>query len=147
MNRAAVATWVGNRYGAYLAAVGRTTADTAANMQPILDDTLWALGYAEAAIATADPTDAEAIDDFKVMAAFQTMAQIVRDLGAKAIDISTEGDSFRLNQRWVAAKKELEITAAAVEARGLSVYTLSEGPLGFATVNYNFLAPTWSDWA
>lgn len=147
MNRAAVATWIGNRYGAYLAAVGRTTADTAANLQPILDDALLALGYADADVATANPIEQGAITDFKVMAAYYTMAQIVRDLGALAINVTTEDGRYELNQQRAAAEKDLAAAELAVLARGLSLYPIADDAIGVATINYNFLAPTWSDWA
>lgn len=146
MNHYEVAAHIGDRYGAYLAAVGREPTYSTNNLKPPIDDAYLALGYAEADIATLDLTDVDAVNDLKAMAAYTAMAQIVRDLGAKAFDIGTSsGSSFKLNQRRAAAEKDLALAEAAVVARGLSPVPLSEAG-GITTLDLNFLEPSWVGW-
>lgn len=137
MTRAELAAWVGVRYAAYLEAAGRTSVDTTGNLKEPIDDALLILGYAEADLATIAPTEAGPINDLRAVTAYTTMLQVVRDLGS-SIDLSVEGDNYRLSQMLAAAEKELERTAAAVLARDLPL-VIEGTSTGMGAWNLNFL--------
>lgn len=142
MNRAEAATFVGERYGVYLAAVGRAATDSAGNLKAAIDDALRALGYLEVDLPTAEPTDPEAEEDLRVQVVYRAMAQIVRDLGTK-MDVSLAGDSYKLSQRRTAAEKDLEAAAMAVLERfGTLGVVVSDDSDPFVTIDLNFL----DDW-
>ena len=85
--------------------------------------------------------DAEIEEDLRVQVAYRSMAQITRDLGATAFNISTGGDSFSLNQMRLAAEKDLAEAKSAVLARfGTLGTATSDG--GIVTLDLNFLEPT-----
>jgi hypothetical protein len=143
VNRADGATFVGQRLGAYLSAVGRAATDSAGNLQPVIDDALRALGTAAADLATAEPDGEDAEEDFRVQLTYRAMVQIVRDLGT-TFNVSTGGDSFALNQMRAAAEKDLELAAAAVLARfGTLGVVAGELDSPFATIDLNILVDDW----
>lgn len=140
MNRVEVATFVGERYGAYLTAVGRVAADTDGNLKPAIDDALRALGYATVDLPTAEPTDAEAEEDLRVQVAYRAMAQVSRDLGATNFDITVPDGSFKLSQLRGAAEADLVKAASEVIARfGTLGVVLGDGGNPFLTIDLNFL--------
>lgn len=139
MNRAEAATFVGERYGVYLAAVGRAATDTAGNLKAAIDDALWALGYLAVDIPTVAPTEPEAEEDLRVQVVYRAMAQIVRDLATK-IDVSIDGDSYKLSQRRAAAEKDLAAAEALVLTRfGTLGVVASDDANPFVTIDLNFL--------
>jgi hypothetical protein len=144
VNRADVATFVGERYGAYLAAVGRAATDSDGNLKAVIDDALRALGYATEDIPTAEPTEAEAEEDLRVQVAYRTMAQVSRDLGATNFDISVPDGSFKLSQLRGAAEADLVKAANEVIARfGTLGVVASDSDNPFATIDLNFLDDVW----
>jgi len=143
VNRADGATYVGQRLGAYLSAVNRTAADSAGNLQPVIDDALRALGYGAADIATAAPAGDEDEEDFRVQLAYRAMVQIVRDLGT-IINVSTGGDSFSLAGIRANAEKDLLSAAADVLLRfGTLGVVGGDGDDVFATIDLNMLDDSW----
>ena len=140
MNRADAAAYIGERYGAYLAAVNRTATDSAGNLKPAIDDALRALGYAAAAIPTAAPTDPDAEEDFRVQVAYRAMAQIVRDLGTM-FNLSSDTGSLSLYQMRQSAEKDLSATKAEVMERfgttGVVPGDDDDGP--FVTLDLQYL--------
>ncbi len=145
MTRAEAATFLGERFSAYLDAVSRTATDSAGNLKPIIDDALRFLGYTAAAIPTAAPTDPEDEEDLRVQVAYRAMAQISRDL-ATSFDVSTGGDSYRLSQMRAAAEKDLAIAALAVFERfGTLAIVSSDGSSARMTIAYDFLDEAWVD--
>lgn len=147
MNASTLAAYLGDRYGAYLATVGRASAYSVGALKAPIDDAYLALGYVEADIATINVIEVEALNDLKAMASYQTMAQIVRDLGAKAFDIGTStGSSYKLNQQRAAAEKDLKTAEEVVLARGLSLVSVGELDELGATWNLNFLEPVRVAW-
>lgn len=140
MNRTEAATFVGERYGAYLAAVGRSATDSDGNLKPAIDDALRALGYATADLPAAEPTETEAEEDLRVQVAYRTMAQVSRDLGATNFDITVPDGSFKLSQLRGAAEADLVKAANEVIARfGTLGVVASDGDNPFATLDMNFL--------
>jgi hypothetical protein len=140
VNRAEVAAFVGERYGAYLAAVGRSATDSAGNLKSAIDDALRALGYATVDLPTAEPTDPEGEEDLRVQVAYRTMAQVSRDLGATNFDITVPDGSFKLSQLRAAAEADLVKAANEVSARfGTLGVVLSDSDTPFGTMDLNFL--------
>lgn len=137
MTRDELATWVGARYGAYLESVDRLAVDEPGDLEEPISDAYELLGYLPADIATAAPVEPSPIADARVMAAYTTMVQVVRDLGT-SFDLSSEGDNYRLSQMLAAAERELQRTAAAVLERGLSLTLVGDAP-GIGAWNLNFL--------
>lgn len=149
MTRAEAAAWIDSRYGAYLEAAGRGDGDAAGELSEVIDDALLALGYAADEISTAEPTEAEAVEDLRVQLAYRAMLQITRDLGATSFDVGLSGNSFRLGQIRVAAEKDLAITSAAVLARfgTLGVVPTADGTSSpFVTINLNYLEERGVAW-
>lgn len=116
MTRDEAAAYIGERLGAYVSAVSRTATDSAGNLMPAIDDALRVLGYADADLASAAPTNATDVEDFRIQLIYRALLLITRDLGATFFDV-TVGDSFKLSQVRVAAEKDLAIAAAVVLAR------------------------------
>lgn len=140
MNRADAASYLGARYGAYITAVARTAEDSAANLGPVIDDALRALGYAAADLAAAEPSGEDAEEDFRVQLAYRAMLQIGRDLGATYFNVSTGGDSFALNQVRIAAEKDLALAERAVLERFGTLGVVSGDGTAFWSIDLNFLA-------
>ncbi|MCA9878216.1 MAG: hypothetical protein KC442_10560 [Thermomicrobiales bacterium] len=143
MNRAEAAAYIGERFGAYLNAVGRTAADSSGNLKPAIDDALRALGFADADLPTGETSGAEADEDLRVQLPYRTLGQVCRDLGATYFDV-TVGDSFRLSQVRTACWKDLEAAEAAVLARfGTTGVVDGDGASsGLITVDTNTLGWT-----
>jgi hypothetical protein len=142
MNRAEAATFVGERYGVYLAAVGRAATDSAGNLKAAIDDALRALGYVAADIPAAEPTDPEAEEDLRVQVVYRAMAQVVRDLGTK-MDVGLDGiGSFKLSQQRAAAERDLAIAEVAVLERFGTLGAVFADGDPFVTIDLNFL----DDW-
>lgn len=144
MTRDEAAAFIGERFGAYLAAVNRSASDSAGNLKSAIDDALRALGYATADLATAAPTDPEAEEDFRVQVSYRTMTQVVRDMGT-LFDLSSEGDSLKLSQMKANAEAELARLESFVLARfgSLGVVGASDSN-PFATLDINDLVDQWA---
>ncbi len=143
MTRDDAADYIGARLSAYLDAVSRTVADSAGNLQPIIDDALRALGYADADLAFAEPTGSDEVAGLRLQLIYRALLQITRDL-AVFIDISTAGDSFKLSQMRTAALADLAIAEASVLSWfGTLDAAVADGD-PFVTVDLNFLAER--DW-
>ena len=143
MNRDAAATYIGQRFSAYLAAVNRPPDDSPGNLDTIIDDALRSLGYADEDVAAADVlTD---IGGYRLQLLYRALLQFRYDL-AMNIDVSTEGDSFRLSQRKAAIDNDI----AAFEQSILNHFgTLDAVSLtdegAFITMDFNFLADPYAD--
>lgn len=147
MNRADAATYIGERFGAYLLAAPRTATDSAGNLKAPIDDAFRALGYAAADIATAETDGEEADEDFRVQVSYRAMVQVVADMGATYLDV-TVGDSFKLSQPEAAAERMLKRTEAAVLERfGTLGVVADDDSNSFVALDLNFLDERYEDWA
>lgn len=141
MTRAELAAWIGARYGAYLSAASRPATDAPGGLKEPMDDALLALGYLEANLATAAPTESVAVADLRAAGAYFTMVQVVRDLGV-LFDLGTSsGGNYRLSQMRAAAEKDLAQAEAVMLSRGLPT-TPETSDSGVAVWDLNFLTPT-----
>jgi hypothetical protein len=139
VNRDDGATFLGERFGAYLDVVLRTATDTAGNLMPVIDDALRALGTVAADLATAAPAGEDAEEDFRVQLAYRAMLQVVRDMG-NLFNLSTAGDTFQLRQMRENAEKDLAIAKEAVLERfGTLGVVASDSDVFVATIDLNFL--------
>lgn len=134
MTRADVAAYIGERYGAYLEAVGRTAADSAGNLKPAIDDALRALGVAPSALATAEPSDE---DGFMAQAEYHALRAIVRDLGATQFDVGLDGNNYRLEQIWKHAREDLKDAQTRVLALFGTTAPVPDG--GVVALDLDFL--------
>lgn len=131
-----------DQYGKYLKAVKRLPLDTTGNLKGIIDAAFRALGVASADLLTASTDGEEEDEDLRVQVAYRAMEQIVRDLGATAIDVTlASGDSYRINQLRAAAEKDLLTAKAAVIDRfgTLGPVLGEDAPFGITTINLNYL--------
>ena len=92
-DRAATLTELNSRYSLLLSQAGIAATDTADGLKPPLDDT--------ARIATANPALAQAT--LTALARYLTLDRIVERLAAQ-FDVTTKGDSYKLNQLYTNAK-------------------------------------------
>lgn len=142
MDRADAVEFLEDQYGKYLGVVKRLPQDTAGNLKGIIDAAFRALGVASADLTSASTDDEESDEDLRVQVAYRAMLQIVRDLGATAINVSlASGDSFSLNQIRAAAEKDLAEAKAAVLARfGTLGMIGGDGDelSGFLTIDTNY---------
>lgn len=147
MTRDEAVAYVSARYSDYLDAASREATDAAGKtLTVVIDDALRALGYASADIPTAEPTDADAEDDYRLQLAFRTMRQVDRDLGATSIDISVDGDSFKLSQLKAGSKEELALlTAEMLERFGTLGVVPGVGSNPFVTLDLNYLDDAWCE--
>lgn len=139
MDRAGAATYIEQRYGEYLDTTGRVAADTPEGLGTQMDDALRHLGVPDAVIPVWAGATPEADQDMRVQLEYRVMVQVVRDLGS-TFDISSEGDSLRLNQIRANAIQDLGFAKAAVIQRFGTIGIVSatnDNP--FVTLNLNYL--------
>lgn len=128
MDRAGLAAWLTLRLNTLLAAAGIASTDTEDGLAPVLDDLEVRLaGTPDLQVAWHQP-----------LARYVALEWIVDRLGSK-MDVTTGGDSFRLNQQFANAKALRDDARAAVawiiDGSG-SVQGISSGPV---TIDLNFL--------
>jgi hypothetical protein len=142
MTRDEVADYIGERYGALLAEVGRSADDSAGNLQSVIDDAFRALGYLESELATAAPTEPEEVTDVRIQALYRAIVQIRRDLATR-FDVSIAGDSYRLSQVKAAVDTEVVLAEAAVLERfgTLGVVITGDDASPFVTIEEQMLWP------
>lgn len=131
-DRAEIVTWIAQRYGQYLDAVGRPAEDSPEGIGPALDDAERALGIPPIVY----PLQEEDSEDMLLQTAYRVMEQVVRDMGPQFFNISTGGDSFSLQQVRLAAEKDL----ADLKTQVLLVFGSLGAPAGIVTMNLNFLS-------
>lgn len=137
MTRAELVTYLGDRFGRYLEAVGRTATDDSANLKPAIDDALLAMGYSRGELATAEPPPADE-EGYIAQARYHLLKQIVRDLGGDNFNVTLDGNSFMLEQIWKHAREDLADARASVLALFGTVTSGHRGN-GVATLDLNFL--------
>lgn len=136
MIRSAVATHLGTWYENYLLKVGRTTADDAQNLGPVIDAAFRGMGVSTENLQTQEVTDDEGL---LVQAEYHLMRIIVYDLG-KQFDVGIGGGNYALEQVWKHANEALAETRARVLEMFGSTAPMSGDPDElFTTLNLNFL--------
>lgn len=141
MTRDEAATFLGQRLGAYLSTVVRTVEDSAGNLQPIIDDALRALGYAEPDLATAEPDDRAG---YEVQLRYRALLQITLDL-AVFFNLGTGGDQYSLVAIRQAAEKDLKRAEDAVLAYyGTLGVVAADDDAVFATLDTNINVDSWT---
>ena len=137
MDRADAADYLGERFANYLAFVERSATDTTGNLKPVIDDALRILGYGDD-LAVASSADDEVAEDWRVQLDYRLLRQVLRDLGTLAINISTGGESFGLQQVRASAERDLAIAEAAVLARFGTLGTVTTSDVfGVTTLTLN----------
>ena len=127
MTRADIVGYIAARLGSLVSEAGLAPSDTTGNLKEPLDDALRVMGYAEADIATANPTDTRYV---LICARYQTLLRIQEAI-ADRFDVSVGGDSFKLQQvidnvEKLLAKARIEM----VTTSGFQSGTISLGFLG-----------------
>lgn len=142
-----MAEYAAGRLGGYLSAANRAPTDGGgASLTPAIDDTLRALGYAEEDIATAEPTEAEAVEDVRVQLIYRALLQLVRDLGATMFNVGTGGDSYSLRAIRDAAYQDVQLAQTAVLERfGTLGIVPSDADNPFITIDTNYLEDSWAE--
>ena len=105
MGRADAVTFLSNKYGRYVAAVGMAATDTDDDLKEPIDEALRALAVAEGDLATAVVADAD-MPAFRALLKVKGLEQIASAAGA-LFDVGVRGDSFRLSQLRAAIDKDL----------------------------------------
>ncbi len=136
MTRAEVAAQVAIRLSAQLADAGLAATDVTNGLKEPIDDALRSLGYAEADLATAAPSDAPG---FILMAKYHTL-RLVLEKVADRFDVTTGGDSYRLNQV-IANLEKLLARAEADVIRWFGALVVADDG-GVIVVDLNYLDPS-----
>lgn len=111
-----------------------SAADSTGNLKEPIDDALRAIGYVEADLATAEPTNARG---FIAMVRYHALRVIWERIGDR-FNVSTSGDSFALNQAFGNVEKLLDRASKDV----IEIYgslNPSDGSAGIITINNNTL--------
>lgn len=111
MTRAELAAYLGQWLGGYIESIDRSPSDTLANLAPVIDATLRAMGH------TGDLSEVVETDDegLRVMGTYQTLRLVVNELGLQ-FNVGLSGNSFALSQLYDHAKEALAAAEAAVIA-------------------------------
>lgn len=105
MNRSDATTYIANSLNTVLAAAGVTATDTAGGLKEVIDDSLRALGYAEATLATADTTLDETTG-YLALLRFFTLRKVFQAVALK-VDLAVGQDSKKWSQAKDAVKDML----------------------------------------
>jgi len=94
VTRSDIVAYLIARYGRLLAEAEVVMTDSVGGLKEPIDDALRAMGYAEADLATAAPTDTWGS---LIYVRYQTLLRIQEAI-ADRFDVTVDGDSFRLQQ-------------------------------------------------
>lgn len=127
------------RLTAPLAAVQMGSTDVTGELKEPIDDALRMLGYAESALASAEPDDAESLG-FMYLVTYATLKAIWRKLATR-FDISSQGDSLKLSQITGNVERMLKAAEADVIRFYGAVPSGGSDDGGVVTLDLNYLSP------